>query len=378
MNNVRSQILLIVALVNPFLLQAMEKKKQGKLKIPAVFAATKTSACLQAAAKPILEVPAQYQEECKMLMDAYTHKKKSKYYDPQYKSPYFIGDKLVLEAALKNKDTQACVQLFANGTLDYTANQDLLYDALRNGYYPLCHLLLTTGQANAQFEEMQRKTPLYWVLDHGNTLPPADLLALCTLLRQHGADIHKPLQDGRYTFESLAAQPKLTSFYPIFPILMQLGVTPTLQDDQGFTPIHRLARCKDASTSSLINLIIPYQAYLEREIARTVLLIHRFSASHLSRVPKDIILVHIMRYFCPFRHKLIHEMVNQQLALLLKLLTIRTKLLHTPQDILKNVPQTTPPYINSDILDPQKIEQHRAAFTEASRELMAALDAPRT
>lgn len=382
MNNACSYTLLMVAFLTPFSLQAMKKKEPGKLKIPALF--------IQDDAKPAKnpetphEIPAQHRAECEQLMDAYTHKKKSVYYDPQYKSPYYIGGKLLLEALLHNKDTQAWVQLIASGTLEHTiATDDLFYDALRNNYYPLCHLLLTNGQADAQLWEQKRKTPLYWLLAHSSGIHPHDLLLLCNLLRQHGADITKPLKDGRYIYESLAANLQLQSFYTIFPTLKQLGLSPELPDDQGFTPVHRLARCKDVTIWSLMNLVIPWQVSLEQKIPLTVLLINRYRRqSLLGQVPKDVILKHIMPYVCPFRHRMIQEAANQQLALLQRLLIIKTNLQFTPQDIFENCGRIVcGDYelieTNRYLLVPDKVAQHRAAFMDATKKLMAAFDAPR-
>lgn len=349
--------------------------KVGRLKIPTLF--TKDNATPAKKPEILQEIPAQYQEECVMLRGAYTYKKKSLYYDPQYTCPYFVGGKLLVEAALQHKDTAACTHLLATDAFKKYSPQELLCDALRNGYYPICHLLLTTGQADVHCEETTRKTPLYWVLYHGHSMQACDLLGLCNLLRQHGADIHKPFKDGRYIYESLAANLNLHKFYTIFPVLKQLGLSPELQDDQGYTAVHRLTRCKDISITSYMNLVIPWQVYPERKILLTLLLIHKYykqSQSPFGQVPKDVIVKHIMPYVCPFKCRNIDEAVNQQLALLRKLFTLKTNLQRTPENVYINAA----PIIQLNVahmLAPDKVEQHREIFTKATRELMAALDA---
>lgn len=366
---------LIVAALSIFSLSAMEEKKVGKLKIPAAFNKIDAKPVTPIAAT--LEIPEQHKAACQMLMDAYTNKKNSRYYK-HIKNAWNMWAPHI-ETALKKKDpevrVQDCALLIANNALHTTPKQDLLYQALQVGCYPFCYLLLTTGLVSAQHNDDEHKTPLYCLLAHASALPRCDLFALCELLRHYGADINKPLKDGRSTLESLATNLDLQNFYCISPVLRQLGASPELPDEQGFTTMHRLARSKDIDDRSLTNVIIPYHAHMVHPRAvLTVLLIHKHHRESLiGKVPKAVVCKHIIPHICPFSFRLLEITVNQQLDVLRTLLTAKTKLERTPKDILTITGHI---FHNSDKLDPQKVEQHREAFTKATRELMAALDAP--
>ncbi|MGE0010392.1 MAG: hypothetical protein AB7F19_00315 [Candidatus Babeliales bacterium] len=364
--------LLTVTMISTFPLKAMEKNEIGKIKIPSIFSIANTKPAKRA--EPAYTIPAQHQEACTALMEAHTNKKNSVCYKPV--ATIWNSWKTKLATAIEQKDSQACAELLAQNGLAYVGQQDLLFQTLQKGYYPLCHVLLTTRLASAHYEDNSHKTPLYHVLAHGSALPPGELLALCGLLKHHGAAIDKPLKDGRCIFESLASNLDLPIFYFIFPTLRKLGLSPEIPDDHGVTTMHRLARSKNINTKSLTNAVIPYQIYNERRTLLTVLLIHKYHPrSDIGRIPRDVVRAHIIPYICPFGRRLLNRTVTTQLVLLRRLLSAKTKLGRTPKDILDETGIMR--LHNSDLLDPQKVEQHRNSFIVATRLLMTTLDAAR-
>lgn len=186
-------------------------------------------------------------------------------------------------------------------------------------------------------------------------------------------------------FDTLALQSTPKRFHELFPLLMQLGADLETHGDDGRAPLARLAYFWQSNsgdilnaefcTKALINIVTAYHAYLERaqvKSAETAIVIrnHR-KDSLLAKLPRDVLKTCVLKYLVPFRTKHVTQCVNEQLALMQRLLAIKKAFADT-QSVAEIQDSHVDPMQQKILVlfDPANVAQHREQLIKVNCEVM--------